>query len=163
MEKSHNLHIVKLDDPNLLRVLEVGIRNGEPVLIEDIGESLDPSIDPILNKATFKNGGRTLIHLGDSDIDYDESFRFYISTKLSNPHYLPEISIKVTLINFTVTKHGLTEQLLGDVVKKERPEIDEKRSNLIKQMAADKQELKTKEEGTMNTINLCRILNTLVE
>lgn len=169
MEKAHSLHIVKLDDPNLLRVLEVGIRNGQPVLIEDIGEDLDPSIDPILNKATYKSGGRTLIHLGDSDIDYDENFRFYISTKLSNPHYLPEISIKVTLINFTVTKIGLCDQLLGDVVKKERPEIDAKRSELVVQMAADAQELKNIEntilrllsESTGNILDDVVLIDTL--
>lgn len=153
LEKSNDLQIVKLDDPNLLRVLEICIRNGKPVLIEDIDEHLDPSIDPILNKTTFNQGGRTLIHLGDTDIDYDPNFRFYISTKLANPHYMPEISIKVTLINFTVTKDGLTEQLLGEVVKKERPEIDLKRQQLIEQMANDKQELKNIENTILRLLS----------
>ena len=44
---------------------------------------------------TFVAGGRTLIRLGDSDIDYDKNFRFYMTTKMANPHYLPEICIKV--------------------------------------------------------------------
>lgn len=57
-------------------------------------------------------GGRLLIRLGDSDIDYDKNFRFYMTSKLSNPHYLPEVCIKVTIINFTVTKSGLEDQLL---------------------------------------------------
>ena len=48
-----------------------------------------------------------------------------------NPHYLPEICIKVTIINFTVTLHGLEDQLLGDVVKLERPDLEEQRSQLI--------------------------------
>jgi len=45
-----------------------------------------------------------LIRLGDSDVDYDPHFRFYMTTKLPNPHYLPEVCIKVNLINFTVTR-----------------------------------------------------------
>ena len=49
------------------------------------------------------------IRIGDANLDYDENFRFYITTKMSNPHYLPEICIKVTLINFTVTFEGLEE------------------------------------------------------
>lgn len=57
-------------------------------------------------------GGRLLIRLGDSDIDYDKNFRFYMTSKMANPHYLPEICIKVTIINFTVTKSGLEDQLL---------------------------------------------------
>ena len=41
-----------------------------------------------------------------------------MTTKLANPHYLPEVCIKVTIINFTVTKSGLEDQLLryNDVV-----------------------------------------------
>jgi len=47
------------------------------------------------------------IRLGDSNSDYDEGFKFFMTTKLPNPHYIPEICIKVTLINFTVTFDGL--------------------------------------------------------
>jgi len=57
-------------------------------------------------------GGKTMMILGDTDVDYNDNFRFYVTTKLSNPHYLPEICIQVTLINFTVTPSGLEEQLL---------------------------------------------------
>jgi dynein heavy chain len=41
------------------------------MLIEDIEEFIDPSLDPVLQKATYVNAGRLLIHLGDQDIDYD--------------------------------------------------------------------------------------------
>jgi len=37
---------------------------------------------------------------------------------------LPEICIKVCLINFTVTPQGLEDQLLVEVVKCERPELE---------------------------------------
>lgn len=54
-------------------------------------EALDPALEPVLLKQTFVSGGRMLIRLGDSDIDYDKNFRFYMITKLPNPHYLPEV------------------------------------------------------------------------
>ena len=82
-----------MNDVNLLRTLESAVRLGESVLIEDIDEHLEPSIDPILLKSIFNQGGRNLIRLGDSDVDYDDSFRFYMTTKLPNPHYLPDVSI----------------------------------------------------------------------
>ena len=58
-----------------------------------------------------------LIRLNDQDIPYSPDFKFYMTTKvpawrftsftcasqLRNPHYLPEIAVKVTIINFTVT------------------------------------------------------------
>jgi len=41
--------------------------------------------------------------LGDTIIPYHEDFKFYITTKLPNPHYTPETSTKVTLVNFTLS------------------------------------------------------------
>lgn len=66
------------------------------MLLENIGEELDPILEPLLLKQTFKQGGSMCIRLGDSTIEYAPDFRFYITTKLRNPHYLPETSVKVT-------------------------------------------------------------------
>lgn len=46
-------------------------------------------------------------------MDYADSFKMYLTTKMPNPHYLPEVCIKVNIINFTVTMEGLEDQLLG--------------------------------------------------
>jgi dynein heavy chain, axonemal len=61
-----------------------------------------------------------MIRLGESIIEYSRDFRFYITTKLRNPHYLPEVATKVSLLNFMITPEGLEDQLLGIVVAKER-------------------------------------------
>lgn len=45
-----------------------------------------------------------------------ENFRFYVTTKLRNPHYLPEISVKVTLLNFMITPEGLQDQVPGGLL-----------------------------------------------
>lgn len=50
--------------------------------------------------------------------------RFYITTKLRNPHYFPEVAVKVTLLNFMITPIGLEDQLLCIVVAKEKPELE---------------------------------------
>lgn len=71
---------------------------------------------------------------GDSTIEYSESFRFYITTKLRNPHYLPEVAVKVTLLNFMITPEGLEDQLLGIVVQQERPELEEAKTKLVLQV-----------------------------
>ena len=56
-----------------------------------------------------------------------EDFSLYITTKMINPHYLPELSVKVTLLNFMITPIGLEDQLLGNLVAKERPELEEEK------------------------------------
>ena len=49
----------------------------------------------MLAKSVFKQGTRTLIHLGDKDVDYDSEFRLYLATSYANPHFLPEVSVQV--------------------------------------------------------------------
>ena len=68
----------------------------------------------------YCTAGVDMIRLGDNVIEYSQDFRFYITTKLRNPHYLPELSTKVSLLNFMITPEGLEDQLLGIVVAKER-------------------------------------------
>lgn len=65
-------------------------------------------------------GGVDMIRLGENVIEYSGDFRFYITTKLRNPHYLPEVATKVSLLNFMITPEGLEDQLLGIVVAKEK-------------------------------------------
>ena len=50
METRNGLRVVKLTDSSFLRTLENSIRIGNPVLIEDVGESLDPALEPVLQK-----------------------------------------------------------------------------------------------------------------
>ncbi|XP_021113900.1 dynein heavy chain 6, axonemal [Heterocephalus glaber] len=151
-ESKNGLKIIKLTDSNFLRTLENSIRLGLPVLLEELKETLDPALEPVLLKQIFISGGRVLIHLGDSDIDYDKNFRFYMTTKMSNPHYLPEVCIKVTIINFTVTKSGLEDQLLSDVVRLERTKLEEQRIQLIVRINSDKNQLKAIEEKILRML-----------
>uniref|UniRef100_A0A3B4WAJ9 Dynein heavy chain ATP-binding dynein motor region domain-containing protein n=1 Tax=Seriola lalandi dorsalis TaxID=1841481 RepID=A0A3B4WAJ9_SERLL len=93
-----------------MRTLENCIQFGTPLLLENVGEELDPSLEPLLLKQTFKQGGVDCIRLGESVIEYSCDFRFYITTKLRNPHYLPELATKVSLLNFMITPEGLEDQ-----------------------------------------------------
>ncbi|KAH8046928.1 dynein light chain binding protein [Aureococcus anophagefferens] len=55
MERS-DLLTTTMTDINLLRVLENAIRNGKPLLIEDVHEQIEPALEPVLAKATFNQG-----------------------------------------------------------------------------------------------------------
>uniref|UniRef100_A0A8C9SYH1 Dynein axonemal heavy chain 1 n=1 Tax=Scleropages formosus TaxID=113540 RepID=A0A8C9SYH1_SCLFO len=143
MERDNGLEVMKLSNRDFLRSLENAIRFGKPCMLENVGEELDPALEPVLLRQTFKQQGNTVLKLGDTVIPYHDDFKMYITTKLPNPHYSPEISTKVTLINFTL---GLEDQLLGRVVVEERPDLEEAKNQLIVSNARMKQELKEIED-----------------
>ncbi|KAH0950776.1 hypothetical protein HN011_006322 [Eciton burchellii] len=152
MEKAANLHVIRLTQPNYMRILENAVQFGQPVLLENIGEELDPILEPLLMKDVFRSGGALYISIGDSIIEYSDKFRFYITTKLRNPHYLPEIVVKVTLLNFMITPIGLDDQLLGIVVAKERPDLEAEKNQLIITGAANKKMLKEIENKILEVL-----------
>lgn len=79
-------------------------------------------------------------------------FQFYITTKLRNPHYLPEVSTKVTLLNFMITYEGLTDQLQAIVVAKEKPDLETEKQALVEEGAKNKRKLKEIEDEILKTL-----------
>jgi dynein heavy chain len=84
-------------------------------------ETIDPTLDGVLQKALIQHGRRFSVKFGAGEIDYHKNFRLMITTRLPNPHYTPEISTKVNVVNFIVVESGLEEQCLGIVVRAEQP------------------------------------------
>ena len=151
--EAEKLVTMKLTDRDFLRSLENAVRFGNPCLLENVGEELDPALEPILLRQTFKQAGSLVIKLGDSTIPYHDDFKFYITTKLPNPTYTPEVSTKVTIINFTLSPSGLEDQMLGLVVAKERPDLEEAKNALIIQNAKMKQDLAEIEDRILKMLS----------
>jgi dynein heavy chain len=91
MFKDKGLDVIKLSEKDYLRTLENGVRFGRIILLENILEVLDPALEPLLLQQTFKQGGQEVIKIGDNMSPYHKDFRFYLTTKLHNPHYPPEV------------------------------------------------------------------------
>ena len=108
---------------------------------QDVLEELDPALEPVLAKSFTKQGNRLVLKLGDKEIDYNQEFKLYLTTKLGNPHYPPEVSTKTTIVNFAIKREGLEDQLLGILVKKERPDLEEQNQMLVVQVAKGKNQL----------------------
>ena len=111
------------------------------VLLENIQEVLNAALEPILLQQKFKQGGQDMIKLGDNTIPYNDSFRFFLTTKLANPHYASEVQVKISLLLFTITVEGLEEQLLNVVVAEEMPELAKQKADLVLQNAASNKQL----------------------
>ncbi|XP_076804189.1 dynein axonemal heavy chain 3-like isoform X1 [Clavelina lepadiformis] len=153
MEKENKLAVLKLSDSTYIRTLENSIQFGYPVLLENLGEEIDAILETVLLKQTYKQQGVEYIKLGDNTIEYSHDFRFYMTTSLRNPHYLPEISVKVCLVNFMITPLGLQDQLLGIVAAKEKPELEQKKNELILEGAENKRQLKLIEDKILKVLS----------
>ncbi|XP_071165421.1 dynein axonemal heavy chain 2-like [Mytilus edulis] len=152
-EAEMGLKVIDFQQADYMKYLESGIHFGTPVLLQNVREKLEPSLDPILNKSLIKKGGITCIKVGDKEIEYNSDFRFYITTKLGNPHYMPDISTKTTIVNFAVKEQGLQAQFLGIVVKKEKAELEETKDQLVKSIASGKKKLEECEDEILRLLN----------
>jgi dynein heavy chain len=123
------------NDADFMRLLEFAIQFGNAFIFENVGEELDPIIDPILEKNFIMNGPNKQINLNDSLVDWNDNFRLYLITKFSNPKYSPEISAKTLLINYSVTITGLQDQLLNEVIGFEREDLQTQRVGLIQSIS----------------------------
>ncbi|GMG17952.1 unnamed protein product [Phytophthora fragariaefolia] len=161
LEAVYHLETVKSDDKCLIQVVEDCLVGGKPLLIEDITETLDPSLEPVLTLKPYQrsnHGKRTYskvqIKLEERLLETDvDLFRLYLTTKLANPHFLPDVFIRVNVVNFTVTRDGLEEQLLSDVVLRERMEIEERKHALLASIARDQQQLQNIEIKILNLLS----------
>uniref|UniRef100_H2Y999 AAA+ ATPase domain-containing protein n=1 Tax=Ciona savignyi TaxID=51511 RepID=H2Y999_CIOSA len=201
-----DLKIVQMGRKGYLDVIEKSVSEGEKVLIENIGESIDPVLQPLLGRNTIKKG--KYIKIGEKEVEYHRDFKYVnrpilylvvfefrylicialtqcnkmfalrldinfkytcfqhpaflafhknsmliLQTKLANPHYKPEMQAQTTLINFTVTRDGLEDQLLANVVSLERPDLEQLKVELTKHQNDFKITLKKLEDNLLSRLS----------
>ncbi|KAJ8605523.1 hypothetical protein CTAYLR_000063 [Chrysophaeum taylorii] len=165
------LRVVKLNQSTFARTIENAIPFGTPVLIENVGETLDPVLEPLLLKQIITAGGSKSIKFGDSTLEYDDAFKLFITTKMPNPHYAPELCVKVNLLNFVATAEGLEDQMLGLAVACEESELEAQRERLVMEDAEMKRSLKDIEDKILHLLREAKgnilddeqLINTLKE
>uniref|UniRef100_A0AAX7TU92 Dynein axonemal heavy chain 17 n=1 Tax=Astatotilapia calliptera TaxID=8154 RepID=A0AAX7TU92_ASTCA len=146
-----DLQVIRIGQRGYLDAIERALAAGDVVLIENLEETLDPVLGPLLGRETIKKG--RYIKIGDKECEYNPSFRLILHTKLASPHYQPELQAQCTLINFTVTRDGLEDQLLTAVVSMERPDLEQLKFDLTKQQNDFKITLKTLEDNLLSRLS----------
>ncbi|KAF2709100.1 hypothetical protein K504DRAFT_456000 [Pleomassaria siparia CBS 279.74] len=153
--KDRRLTVTSFLDDSFTKQLESSLRFGNPILIQD-AEYLDPILNHVLNKEYQKTGGRVLIQLGKQEIDFSPSFKLYLSTRDPSANFAPDICSRTTFVNFTVTQSSLQTQTLNEVLKSERPDVDKRRSNLIKMQGEFSVHLRKLEKSLLQALNESR-------
>ncbi|KAI8438606.1 hypothetical protein MSG28_011048 [Choristoneura fumiferana] len=161
MEKFNDLIVTTLNHKYFRNHIEDCVSLGRPLLIEDVAEDFDPALDNILERNYIKIGSSYKVKLGDKEIDVTAGHKIYITTKLPNPAYTPEISARTSIIDFTVTMQGLEDQLLGRVILTEKAEMEAERTQLIMDVTANRRKMQELEANLLH--KLTTIQGSLVE
>ncbi|VDM83697.1 unnamed protein product, partial [Strongylus vulgaris] len=137
---------------NVVKNLESALRFGNSLLVQDV-ESYDPILNPVLNKEVKRTGGRVLITIGDQDIDLSPAFQIFLITRDASVEFTPDVCSRVTFVNFTVTSSSLASQCLNQVLRSERPDVDKKRSDLLKLQGEFAVRLRQLEKALLAALN----------
>ena len=121
-------------------------------MIENVEEELDVLLDPLLEKQYVTKGRKKLIKLGDTEMDFVESFQLYMTSRLGNPHFSPELAAKTTIIDFTVTQLGLEQQLLGRLISKEQKQLEDQQTQLQEDVTYNTKVLADYEAGLLSRL-----------
>ena len=140
------------DIEHIMARIASNLTSGTPTLFEDIGETIDNRLEPLLKREFHKEGDKTLIKFGENTVIVNKKPIFYMTTKLARPHYPPEICSIVTMLNFTATEEGLVDQMLNLIVLKEEPNTEKNREEAIKNSVAIKKTLKQNEEEILKLV-----------
>ena len=122
--EASELVVVRLSQSGWMRAILTAVPAGHTVIVENLSEEVDAALDPILSRAYVRSGKSLLLRMGGEEVEVDPRFRMFLQTKLSNPHFKPELQAQCTLVNFIVTQKGLEEQLLAHVVGSEQPVLE---------------------------------------
>ena len=118
-------------DDRFVLTLELAIRFGKTLILQEVN-SIDPVLYPILRRDFSGQGVYKIVPVGDKQVDYNPNFRLFMTTRNANPDIPPDAKAIISTVNFTTTRAGLTGQLLAVALQHEKPELEHRKSELLK-------------------------------
>jgi len=147
-----DMTVTTLANRNLKEQIAFTMADGLCLLIENVENEVDPMLDPVMEKQTFNKGKKLFINVSDEQMEYNEKFTLYMTSRLPNPHFSPELSAKCTVIDFTVTLVGLEQQLLGRLISMEQKVLEETLAQLQEECTSNTRALKVLDENLLNLL-----------
>lgn len=139
-------------DKNFMKTLAGAVRFGTALLVENV-ESIDPVLNPLLNREIQKTGGRSLVRIGTEDVDFSPMFMIILTTKNPAVNLTPDLCSRVTLVNFTITPASLQSQSMSMIVTNEKPDVEKKRIEVLKLQGEQNVTLRRLEEKLLSQLS----------
>ncbi|TYZ58790.1 hypothetical protein PybrP1_001566 [[Pythium] brassicae (nom. inval.)] len=117
--------VVALASPKLREHLEFCVSEGRALVLDGVDQDVDPVLTNVLDKNVVVRAKSKFVSILDRACEYSDDFRLYMTTRLPNPHFSPELQARTMVVDFTVTQRGLEEQLLARVIQKEQRSLEE--------------------------------------
>ncbi|CAK9088100.1 Cytoplasmic dynein 2 heavy chain 1 (Dynein heavy chain isotype 1B) [Durusdinium trenchii] len=143
--------VVSQQDPRFVNQVELAVRFGKTLVVVEV-DGVDPMLYPLVRRDLKRQGPRWVVQVGDKLIDYHEKFRLLLVTRNPDPLLPPDACSLVNEVNFTVTRSGLEGQLLGVTVQHEQPELEQQKSEVLKQEEDFKVQLSELERELLDTL-----------
>lgn len=152
-EGSRGLKTTSLDDAHFRMTVEEAVTQGLPLLIENIEQDIDPTLDNILERNYVKRGSISTVQFGDKELEVGNDFQVFLSCRVANPRFPPETFARTSLVDFTVTSSGLEDQLLSELILREKKELEEQRRKLVEEVQACKRRIATLEANLLTQLS----------
>lgn len=130
-KSSLKFEILNQNDDRFTYNLELGVRFGKILIIEDITQNFTASLLSLLTMRVHSRFNKKMMHIGNKFIDLHEDFRLILTTLNDIKLLSGDINANITIIPFTLTASGLTDQLLSRWISIKHPEIEKKRVELL--------------------------------
>ncbi|UJR10563.1 hypothetical protein I4U23_014763 [Adineta vaga] len=149
--KDKKVEVINQQDQNFTTQLELAVRFGKTLIVQEV-DGVEPVLYPVLRKDLAAQGPRHVVQIGEKTIDYNADFRIYLTTRNPAPELLPDMEAIVNEVNFTTTRAGLTGQLLATAIQHEKPELEVRKTELLRKEEELKIELAKLEDQLLEDL-----------
>jgi dynein heavy chain 2 len=149
--KDRPFEVTTQEDEKFTNKLELSIRFGKTLVVQEV-DRIHPILYPILRKDLVRQGSQLAVQVGDKPMTYSEDFRIFLVTRDPRPDLPPDARALLTEVNFTVTRSGLEGQLLMLALQHERPELEQRKAELLFKEEEDKVQMAKLEEQLLDEL-----------
>ena len=155
--KKIEINVKKILKPNEKRetLMENCISNGKALIFDYISYDIPPDAELLLNSEIVKHGEDLYLKLNENyEVKYSPSFKYYLVSYLASPVFNPDLYGRISIINFTVNKEGLNEQLLSVIVKEESPADESEKNNILQKKFQLNETIHKTEQDILNKLGV---------